>query len=377
MSGTQYLRGTPADRADIVDFANYVFSQAHEPHDFKTLLPKTYADDVTGMEAWHFLAKENGRIRALVCNRPMKMRILDRTLSCGLVGTVSVHPYARGEGHMKRLMNDMLADARGKYDFLILGGQRQRYNYFGFEHLGTVLRYKITGAGLRHCLKDTDVSDIALTDLTNDRPEELAFVRSLMDRRAVCGERPEEYLLHILRSWNQRARLVRIGGQMAGYLTGTVGEIGLTDEAQLPRVLKALFQADGLTWARIDAAPYEKERIRALAGLYEERSIETYEMVHVLNWVPFVQALLSLKASYSRLADGIFTLAVENEGAFTIQVEQGVPRVTEARRPADAALSHLEAQRLLLGLENALCCDGPLPSSWLPLPFYMSNVDSF
>ena len=39
MLDTQYVLGTPADRDDIVDFANYVFSQAHVPHDFKKLLP--------------------------------------------------------------------------------------------------------------------------------------------------------------------------------------------------------------------------------------------------------------------------------------------------------------------------------------------------
>lgn len=377
MSGIQYLKGTPADRSEIVDFANYVFSQAHQPHDFKKLLPKTYADDVSGMEAWHFLAKEDGRIRALVCNRPMTLRILDRTLSCGLVGTVSVHPYSRGEGHMKRLMSELLADARGKYDFLMLGGQRQRYNYFGFDHAGAMLRYKITSAGLRHCLKDTDISDIELTDLTNDRPEELRFAHSLMERRAVCAQRPEEYLLHILHSWNQRARLVRIGGEMAGYVVGTVGEMGLTDEAQLPRVLKALFQKDGLTWAQIDVAPYEKERVSVLSNLYESRSIETYEMVNVLNWVPFVQALLSLKASYTRLADGVFTLTVRDEASFTMRVERGVPHVAQEDRPADLILNHLAAQRLLLNLENALCVDSPLPPSWLPLPFFMSNVDTF
>ena len=60
MLDTQYVLGTPADRDDIIDFANYVFSQAHVPHDFKKLLPKTYADGVEGIEQWHFLAKQNG-----------------------------------------------------------------------------------------------------------------------------------------------------------------------------------------------------------------------------------------------------------------------------------------------------------------------------
>ena len=45
MKETQYLLAVPQDREEIVDFANFVFSQAHEPHDFKKLLPKAYADN--------------------------------------------------------------------------------------------------------------------------------------------------------------------------------------------------------------------------------------------------------------------------------------------------------------------------------------------
>ena len=77
MLDTQYVLGTPADRDDIIDFANYVFSQAHVPHDFKKLLPKTYADGVEGIEQWHFLAKQNGKIRGMVACKPLTMHVLD------------------------------------------------------------------------------------------------------------------------------------------------------------------------------------------------------------------------------------------------------------------------------------------------------------
>ena len=40
----EYRLSLPSEWDDVVDFANFVFSQAHRPHDFKTLLPKVYAD---------------------------------------------------------------------------------------------------------------------------------------------------------------------------------------------------------------------------------------------------------------------------------------------------------------------------------------------
>ena len=115
MNNTEYLVAAPADHDDCLDFGNFVFSQAHAPHDFKALLPKVYGDSVCcTVEARHFIAWRDGRIRAMVACLPTVMHYLDRQLSIGFVGTVSVHPYSRGEGHMKRLMADMLADAKAQ-----------------------------------------------------------------------------------------------------------------------------------------------------------------------------------------------------------------------------------------------------------------------
>ncbi|MBQ6646260.1 MAG: GNAT family N-acetyltransferase, partial [Clostridia bacterium] len=105
MAQTVYTNGAPGEMPEIIDFINYVFSQAHVPHDFKALLPKVYGDDAPlGVERFHFLAKQDGKIVGCVACRPTELIFGDQTLSCGFVGSVSVHPYHRGEGHMKRLM---------------------------------------------------------------------------------------------------------------------------------------------------------------------------------------------------------------------------------------------------------------------------------
>lgn len=377
MNETQYLRGTPADRAEIVDFANYVFSQAHRPHDFKQLIPKAYADDVQGIERWHFIAKKNGRICAMVANRPMGMRVLDTWLKCGFIGTVSVHPYARSEGHMKQLMANMLEDARDRYDILVLGGQRQRYNYFGFDHAGANIAYSINTTGIRHCLGNTGVEDIAFQPLHQATEEELDFLLSLMNQQGICGERPRELLLAIMHTWNQPAFLIRIGGELAGYVVGTVGELGLVDEKNLPRVLKAYLGMLRIHEVELMVSPWEKERIGVLDSLYEGRRICAGEMIRVMHWVPVVQAFLKLKAVTSRLEDGERTICVEGEETFTIRVLAGVPEVIPAQGPTDVTLSHMAAQRLLFGMEAALLDSSILPASWLPLPFYLSNLDTF
>ena len=64
---------------------------------------------------------------------PLSLLVAGKPLRAAGIGTVSVHPYARGEGHMKKLMHMTLEECRENgADLAMLGGQRQRYEYFGF-----------------------------------------------------------------------------------------------------------------------------------------------------------------------------------------------------------------------------------------------------
>lgn len=376
MLDTQYVLGTPADRDDIIDFANYVFSQAHVPHDFKKLLPKIYADGVEGIEQWHFLAKQNGKIRGMVACRPLTMRVLDKTLQYGSVGTVSVHPCSRGEGHMKVLMSLMIADARAKNDdLLFLGGQRQRYNYFGFEQAGMAFSCSVSATNVRHALKNVDASGVTFSELTEERPEEVDYACRLAQTQPLHGERPRGEFLAIMHSWNSCCRLIRVDGRMAGYMMGDGRELVLEEESLLPRVLKALFEQEPARASLLMLVPvYCTERVRFLARLCEGVSVKPVELINVLNWKNVLEAFFLLKAGYMALEDGEACIRVDNQ-TVTIRVKDGVPTVREGgENPTE--MEHLEAQRLFFGLEQTVLPD-PRYKNWLPLPFYISTADTF
>ena len=376
MGPTEYVEAAPADREEIVDFANYVFSQAHRPHDFKTLLPKVYGDSLPELGAKHYLFKQDGRIRALIADRIIDMRVLDETLRVGCVGTVSVHPYSRGEGHMKRLMNMMTEDARAQgCDLLMLSGIRQRYNYFGFEQAGWAYRCIIEEPAVRHALKNADSSDVSFSELDESRPEEVDLACSLARILPVAGVRPRERFLDIMHSWHSTCRLIRIGGEASGYVMGSGSELVLRNEDDLPRVIKALFEADGGQRMVIVCGPHETRRLKILAPICSWRSIVCAEMLNVLNWQRVPEALLKLRASFQPLQDGIFTVKVDDQLPLTIRVEGGVPAVSAEGRAPDLSLSHLEAERALFGLE-AFATGGPY-KNWFPLPFYVSPADTF
>ena len=92
MNGTAEVRlARPDETARVIDFINMVFSVDHEPHNFKKLLPKAYADDAC-TPPQHYIAVNNGRIEGCVGLLPVDMTVMGEKLRCGIVGSVSVHP---------------------------------------------------------------------------------------------------------------------------------------------------------------------------------------------------------------------------------------------------------------------------------------------
>ena len=71
-------------------------------------------------------ADENGKLRAQIAVLPEKLMVAGHPLRGGFVGNVSVHPKARGEGHMKRLMQDWLKEMQETdvYKRQVLQGKR-------------------------------------------------------------------------------------------------------------------------------------------------------------------------------------------------------------------------------------------------------------
>lgn len=154
------------ERDEIIEFIDYVFSKAHRPHDFASLLPKLYGKNGDGA-AHHFVVREEGKLAATVLVYPVPMHIGEKTLMTLGVGSVSTHPRARGRGYMHLLMDAV--DARAKEmgaAFAVLGGQRQRYQYFGFDHGGYQLHGEFTPDNARHALRGVDAAEYDVTPMT-------------------------------------------------------------------------------------------------------------------------------------------------------------------------------------------------------------------
>jgi GNAT superfamily N-acetyltransferase len=368
----EILHATKQDKEDVIDFANYVFSQSRVPHDFKTLIPVAYADEVEGLGAEHYLIKKDGKIRALVADRRSVHYYGSEALRTGFIGTVSVHPYARGEGYMKALMPYAVERARADgVDLLILGGQRQRYNYFGFESAGCKLTFHVTATNLRHTLSDVSADGITFAPLTR---EDVAFCLALYQTLPIHADRTEEDFQRCAAMWNMPCRTVRRNGELIGYAVGSFAECVLRDEEDFPAVLKALFLAEGWKSADIAVPPYARDRIAFLSRIAEGYSIGHVDMVRILNWKRVLEVMLRFRASYAALCDGEASFAVEG-ARYTVKVEQGVPTVTQAPAPEEECLSPVEAERLLF--QNLGLLEDRGFYNWLPLPLFVLPGDAF
>ena len=129
----EYRHSFPEERETVIATANRVFGDAGADINFETAIPKVYGAEQETSDLQYIAVDENRKIHALIARLPNRIHVGAEILKCGCIGTVSVIPESRGRGHMKELMRLWEQEMRAEgTDLAILGGQRQRYQYFGY-----------------------------------------------------------------------------------------------------------------------------------------------------------------------------------------------------------------------------------------------------
>lgn len=377
---TEYRFARPGEEEEILDFIDLVFSQQGAPHDFAKLLPKVYAHP--GFAPLHAVAVQEGRIRAVIGMLPVALRYRDGgLLQGGGIGSVSVHGRSRGEGHMKALMRMQIEEARRRsYDFLVLGGQRQRYGYFGFEKGGTELAFFLNGANLRHALGEADADKVRFRPLEDPNDPALPGVAALQESQPCYCQRDPALLLDILRSYGSVPYAVEDGetGALAGYLSaldGDVTELMLTDESLCAPVLKRWGAAHPSFSVRVWDG--QEQRAAYLRTVAENYSIRDGEMFLILNWPRVLAAALRFQCACRPLPEGRRVFAIGDDSPLCLQVKEGKPSVFLTDETPDRTLTDKEAFSLLFSPLSALTADDPLLRAWLPLPLSLLIADQF
>ncbi len=377
---TEYRFAVTSDLPKVIDFIDLVFSQAARPHDFAALIPKVYGDGHDYSHI-HAIALEDGEIRGSVAVLPVDMTIAGQTLHMGYLGSVSVHRLSRGAGHMKKLMQMHIDKARADgLDMLMLGGQRQRYGYFGFSPVGGVYEYQVTHSNVRHALKDADASGFAFEPLAQGEGSEYAY--ALYQQQPVCGSRTADNFAELALTFESKGWLILHNGQKAGYLIASashqgIREIVLENPELVPAVLKAWMAAQQVRILHICAAPYDKQLNRTLAAFAEYYSLEQDGYMLCLNYANTIRSWMTLKNNVSPLSEGIVRLSIDGK-AYEIEVADGTVRVEETDAAAEIALTADEANQLVFGFNRFYAPEvSGIPTDWFPLPLFIPRPETF
>lgn len=380
---------TPLSAADF-DEAMAVMNLAFDkspPADFASILPKLYRPE-HGLMSCLWALRRGGRIKAVVGVHPLAWKVGAATLPVAGIGGVSTHPDCRGQGMMQRLMTHCVRLMKEQgYPLSVLGGQRQRYGYFGYEVCGVEVEVQLGKRNLRHCFGAP--SNIRFEPLDDGPAGRLEAARSLHDAQPVRAERSAGDFLRVLRSWRAVPYAALEEGELIGYVV-----VSLDGKELLEVVGRNGDTAFEIARARVEQGDQESVTLTAgpLAGRFLHRLGEVCEVTklcssgnwQVFDWPRVISALLAARAaapSGAPLADGRVTLGMEGYGTVAVSVDGGevsCERVEE--RPAVSCGHHL-AHRLLFGplppsQSLRLPKEAAALESWCPLPLFWSRQDA-
>lgn len=375
---TTYCNGQPGELPAIRDFINMVFSMHQRPHDFHALLPKLY-EPGSDTEFLHYLAKEDGEIKAVICVLPITLEYQNYAITCGTVGSVSVHPYSRGKGYMKDLMTMALEDMKkNRMTMSVLSGNRHRYQYYGYEPGGQLLEYRFTPDNFKHCGSRYPSYHLTLTPASKESSHTLW---EMHQAQTVHTQRSGKEFLTIGRSWNCTVFIISHQEDILGYLCASgshIYELVLTDEQYLFSALSAYMVLSDCRSMLLSVAPYQTERIEMLTQLYERWSIREDDNYQIFDYKETLSFFLRVKASIEPLTQADLVLKPANLPNLLIKVSDRTVMVEETDRPEDLFLSHNEMIDLLFSA-NAHYMSHLYPVlstvNWFPLPLSIPYMD--
>jgi len=158
---------------------------------FQRVYPHLYRPTEEAL-SWAYVIEEDGQLVSHVGLYPIEAVTAGVHLNVGGIGAVSTAPQARGKGYMSRLLFHIVDEMRRLgYAASWLGGDRQRYNTFGWELASPI--YELTFS--RRSFGWHEVEPVEIDEVLPD--EAMATIRKLSTLPACHTIRPHlEHQIH-------------------------------------------------------------------------------------------------------------------------------------------------------------------------------------
>jgi predicted N-acetyltransferase YhbS len=383
MSDDKIVQLSARDFEEAIDFLNLVFS-AHSPHDFATMLPSIYGptDELMGC---NYAIKTDGRIRAIVGLFPINLSVGNVPLRIAGIGGVSTHPGHRATGYMKSLMHHCVTEMKTQgYQLSWLGGQRQRYLYFGYESCGTKCIFTVSKTNLRHSFDGA--SHVSFAPISSYDKERIAHATKLHNgQQLYCARSDQNFHDHLVGWHSKPYAALNSHGKMIGYLVAST-EGDLIAELCADSTDAAIEMVHG--WVEEQTCEAVTVELHAVPdGLFyglgrigEHVRIRESGNWQVFDWAAVAEALLRLRSQSCVLAQGTVTVGITGYGTLRLTVDGDRIECVRSEEDGDVTCDGPTAKRLLFGpLSPSLVMRLPrqavLLESWCPLPLSLTRQD--
>ena len=333
------------------------------------------------------IIKEEGRIVSHVALIPRRFHIDGITLKVGGIGGVATHPDYRRRGFAGILLKEAIRRMEKEgYDISILGGDRHRYRWFGWETAGRQYIHVLNKRSLPFLSKTRHLR------IRRYKNQDLDRIRAVHARFPLRVERKRRDYQLLFQHPDTRI-LVCEDKKKFGYILLRAQE-GLKDKRVLEfggnpdcveTLLRYLIEEENTETVTIPAPAYYKSAvIQSLNSVASSWTIEPVGMVRVINLYSLLEkyAILVNKRLKERpVPKGRFVLENrETKEAVTLDMDRRLRVCEGAKSRRKLSLSSIEMVRLLFGEDwphAALKteCAGLL-SSIFPINFYWWPIDN-
>jgi predicted N-acetyltransferase YhbS len=324
-----------------------------------------------------FVIERQGRIVSHVGLYPLETVVHGVSFPIAGIGGVATLPSERGKGHMTRLLYTVIDAMREQsYPLSWLGGDRQRYNAFGWERAG--LMYDLTFS--QRSLSRAGMAAVEIEALfPADAVEAVERYQSLPLCHARRPYLPLQMRKEGLRVWTAVDGYALVEGTLFGPLS--ILEL-VSASGREVGMIRALLDWTGRSQITFKVPAWDDERLARLMPYVTHWRAGDWQMWRIVDLgelLALARPILSPRAAALRdmeLAIGI--REHDRTDVATIAVRDGQVKVARGRQAEPyVEWSSVEAARVLLG-GPPVAAQAQVPpglATLLPIPAYVPALD--
>ncbi len=369
------------DYDNLLEFLNISFDRLNE-RSFDRFLPAMWRRNDEIMQK-NFGIKKDGKIIAVMGVYPLKANICGKEVLFATTGNVAVDPEYRNLGLMKQLMTFAAQELEAQnIDAARLGGERLRYNRYGYEFLGSTNSYILTAKNLKAL---SEIAEYTFKPISRNDIANLSFINELHNSKAFYIDRGNgDYTFDIMSAFYGSAYMVyNADGEPIGAVSVSddkdrIHDVIAADAKTEFDILCAWLKNQGLSKLYFSSQPWNTDFNIIANSICEQTVVEYATQCKIRNWDTVCDAFIALKNSYSsNLCEDSFVIEIEGYGALEFS-KKGCKKTDKM---PDLSIDSLLATRLIFGMQSPEnVCKLPADkafaiSSLFPLPFGWNTLD--